>query len=128
MSVLSAKHLAARHVISTDGDEGVVEALKENLFLNGLDDAGYVNASVLRWGRALKGSWVEDEGESWPVDVVVGADIVRTVSDFRGFKYTADGTTDVRQAGHLSSSRNAAILLRHAAECKNSHIWRCAKY
>lgn len=76
VSILCAKHLGAKHVTSTDGDEGVVEALKENLFLNGLDDESKVNASVLRWGRGLKGTWVEDENESWPYDVVLGADIV----------------------------------------------------
>lgn len=76
LSILCATHLGARHVTSTDGDEGVVEALKENLFLNGLDDETKVNASVLRWGRGLRGTWVEDECESWPYDVVLGADIV----------------------------------------------------
>ena len=54
LSILCAKHLGAKHVTATDGDEGVVEALKENLFFNGLDDEGRVNASVLRWGRGLR--------------------------------------------------------------------------
>ena len=76
LSILCAKHLGARHVTATDGDEGVVEALKENLFLNELDDENKVNASVLRWGRGLRGSWVEDECEAWPYEVVLGADIV----------------------------------------------------
>lgn len=76
LSILCAKHLGARHVTATDGDEGVVEALKENLFLNGFDDQETVNASILRWGRGLKGTWVEDEFETWPYDVVIGADIV----------------------------------------------------
>lgn len=76
ISILCSKLLGARHVTSTDGDEGVVEALKENLFLNGLDDHEKVNASVLRWGHALTGSWVEDECDLWPYDVVLGADIV----------------------------------------------------
>lgn len=76
VSILCAKHLAAKHVTTTDGDEGVVEALTENLFLNGLDDEKKVNASALRWGWGLKGSWVEDEFETWPYDVVIGADIV----------------------------------------------------
>jgi predicted nicotinamide N-methyase len=79
ISILCAKHLGARHVTATDGDEGVVEALKENLFLNGLDDEAKVNASVLRWGRGLRGTWVDDECESYPYDVVLGADIVRIV-------------------------------------------------
>lgn len=76
VSILAAKHLSARHVIVTDGDEGVVEALKENFFLNGLDDERTVNASVLRWGRGLRGTWLEEDCESWPYDLVVGADIV----------------------------------------------------
>lgn len=78
VSILCAKHLGARHVTATDGDEAVVEALKENLFLNGLDDQAKINASVLRWGRALNGSWVEDECEEWPCDILLGADIVRS--------------------------------------------------
>ncbi len=77
VSILAAKHLGAKHATSTDGDEGVVEALKENLFLNELEDDKKVNASVLRWGRGLRGTWVEEEFEEWPCDVVLGADIVR---------------------------------------------------
>ena len=76
VSILCAKHLGARHVTATDGDEGVIEALNDNLFLNGLDDESEVNASVLRWGWGLKGTWVEEECETWPYDVVLGADIV----------------------------------------------------
>ena len=76
VSILCAKHLEANYVTATDGDEGVIEALKENLFLNDLDDDSRVNASVLRWGHGLKGTWVEDECEAWPYDVVLGADIV----------------------------------------------------
>jgi len=76
VSILCAKQLGAKHVTATDGDEAVIEALKENFFLNGLDDAESVNASVLRWGRGLRGTWVADECEIWPYDVVVGCDIV----------------------------------------------------
>lgn len=76
LSILCAKHLEAKHVTATDGDESVVEALRENLFLNGLDDDSRVNASVLRWGRGLRDTWVEEELEDWPYDIVVGADVV----------------------------------------------------
>lgn len=78
LSILCAKHLGARHVTATDGDEGVIEALKENLFLNELEDAEAVNASVLRWGRGLKGTWVEEECDDFPYDLLIGADIVRS--------------------------------------------------
>ncbi|EME84086.1 uncharacterized protein MYCFIDRAFT_134467 [Pseudocercospora fijiensis CIRAD86] len=75
MAILAAKHLEGNHVTITDGDESVVEALKENLFLNGLDDDKKVITSVLRWGHGLKGTWVEEDCEEWPYDVVIGADI-----------------------------------------------------
>ena len=78
LSILCAKHLGAKHVTATDGDESVIEALRENLFLNGLDDDRRVNTSVLRWGRGLRGTWVEEEVEEWPYDIVLGADVVRS--------------------------------------------------
>lgn len=81
LSILCAKHLESRHVTTTDGDEGVVEALKENLFLNHLDDERKVLTSVLRWGRGLKGTWVEDDCETWPYDTIIGADIVGNLTN-----------------------------------------------
>ncbi|KXT06942.1 hypothetical protein AC578_7101 [Pseudocercospora eumusae] len=90
LAILAAKHLGAKHVTTTDGDESVVEALKENLFLNGLDYDQKVITSVLRWGHGLKGTWVEEDCEEWPYDVVIGADIVsaihgmlRSITDFK---------------------------------------------
>ncbi|KAM0716582.1 hypothetical protein Q7P37_008027 [Cladosporium fusiforme] len=75
LSILCAKQLGATHVTSTDGDEGVVDALKENLFLNGVDDESKVLTSVLRWGQSVRGSWVVDDFEDHPYDTVIGADI-----------------------------------------------------
>ncbi|KAK5708349.1 hypothetical protein LTR97_000889 [Elasticomyces elasticus] len=75
LSILCAKHLQAKHVTSTDGDEGVVEALRENLFLNELDEDDKVLTSILRWGQGLRGTWVEEDCEACPYDVVIGADI-----------------------------------------------------
>lgn len=76
LSILCAKHLQAKHVTATDGDEGVVEALRENLFFNELDNDSKVLTSILRWGHGIKGTWVEEDCEAWPYDVVLGADIV----------------------------------------------------
>ncbi|KAK5137828.1 hypothetical protein LTR08_006596 [Meristemomyces frigidus] len=75
LSILCGKLLGAKHVTATDGDEGVVEALRENLFVNDLDDEKKVLTSVLRWGRGLKGTWVQEDCEEWPYDTVIGADI-----------------------------------------------------
>lgn len=76
LSILCARHLSAKHVTITDGDEGVIETLKSNLFLNELQDDDSVVTGVLRWGRGLKDTWVEEDCEEHPYDVVLGADIV----------------------------------------------------
>ncbi len=76
LSLLCAKHLQAKHVTTTDGDEGVVEALKENIDLNDLTDGNNVIAGALSWGGDLGGSWVRQDCETCPYDVVIGADIV----------------------------------------------------
>lgn len=75
LAILCGKQLVAEHVTTTDGDEGVVEALKENLALNGLGEQE-VQATRLWWGDDLKGTWVESEYATEPYDVVIGADIV----------------------------------------------------
>lgn len=75
LSILCGKQLAARHVTTTDGDEGVVETLKENLALNGLGEQK-VQATRLWWGDELKETWVERACATEPYDVVIGADIV----------------------------------------------------
>lgn len=74
LSILCAQHLGATHVTSTDGDEGVVDALKENLFHNSAEDN--VTAGVMRWGWGIKDSLAEYEAERWgALDTVIGADV-----------------------------------------------------
>ncbi|GAB7346045.1 hypothetical protein MBLNU457_4811t1 [Dothideomycetes sp. NU457] len=74
LSILCAQHLGATHVTSTDGDEGVIDALKENLFHNSAEDS--VTAGVMRWGWGIKDSLAEYEAESWGgLDTVIGADV-----------------------------------------------------
>lgn len=80
LAILCAKHLGARHVTTTDGDEVVVDYLKENLALNGIEEEKLVSARTLWWGDELKGTWFEQECSSDPYDVVIGADIVSTNS------------------------------------------------
>ncbi|KAI0512886.1 putative methyltransferase-domain-containing protein [Xylaria bambusicola] len=75
LAILCAKHLGARHVTTTDGDESVVDYLKENLVLNDIEERKSVTARTLWWGEELKGTWVEEECSSDPYDVVIGADI-----------------------------------------------------
>ncbi|KAH7034768.1 putative methyltransferase-domain-containing protein [Microdochium trichocladiopsis] len=85
LSILCAKFLGARHVLSTDGDGDVIEALRENVDLNSAGDGESadaehdcrlpVDARVLWWGEGLGGMWVQEEFQREPFDVVLGADI-----------------------------------------------------
>ncbi|KAI1179524.1 S-adenosyl-L-methionine-dependent methyltransferase [Nemania sp. FL0916] len=75
LAILCAKHLGARHVATTDGDEAVVEYLKENLVLNDMHDEKLVTARTLWWGEELKDTWVEQKCTADPFDIIIGADI-----------------------------------------------------
>lgn len=77
LSIILAKCLHANHVTVTDGDKGVTEALNENLTLNGLEDQHKVRTETLIWGHDLGGTWVEEDCNAHPYDVIIGADIVR---------------------------------------------------
>ena len=78
LSFMCAGTLGAKQVISTDGDEGVVEALKENATYNNLK--AETTFRQLWWGRALKGGWVEREFAPHACDLVLGADVVSSPS------------------------------------------------
>lgn len=77
LSLMCAGHLGAKHVIATDGDEGVVEALKENA--SGNDCTAETVFRQLWWGRAIKGSWLVEEFAPHACDLVIGADVVSLV-------------------------------------------------
>ena len=80
LSILCAKHLGAAGVVATDGDEAVVDAIKTNLFLNGLDvddkSQVQVRTAALKWGYPVYATtFSEDYGMEVP-DIVMGADVV----------------------------------------------------
>jgi predicted nicotinamide N-methyase len=72
VSLVCAKTLGAEMVAATDGSAEVVEALRDNIFVNGLQEQDGISAAVLRWGR-----WPEVDGLGpEDFDTVLGADIV----------------------------------------------------
>jgi ribosomal protein L11 methylase PrmA len=80
LSILCAKHLGVSAIVATDGDEAVVDAIKTNAFLNGLDgnhpSQKVVETAALKWGRRINAStFAEDYGMEVP-DVLLGADVV----------------------------------------------------
>jgi hypothetical protein len=81
LSVLCAKHLDVAGIVATDGDEAVVDTIKTNLFLNGLDSddssTGIWRTAALKWGWPMDATtFAEDYGMEAP-DVLLGADVVR---------------------------------------------------
>ncbi|KAI8942119.1 hypothetical protein NX059_000212 [Plenodomus lindquistii] len=96
LSILCAKYLKVSGIVATDGDEAVVDAIKTNLFLNGLDidDASgcQVRTAALKWGWPVNATtFSEDYGMDIP-DIVLGADVTydkavipRLVTTMRGF-------------------------------------------
>lgn len=80
LSILCAKYLGVAGIVATDGDEAVVDAIKTNLFLNGLDTDDTSGCSVrtaaLKWGWPIDATtFSEDYGMEAP-EVLVGADVV----------------------------------------------------
>lgn len=80
LAILLAKHLEVSAVVATDGDEAVVDAIKTNSFLNGLDSdssmSPMVRTAALRFGWPISAAtFSEDYGMDVP-DVVLGADVV----------------------------------------------------
>ena len=120
LSILCAGQLGASHVTTTDGDEGVVEALKENLFLNNLDEGGAVLTSVLRWGHGLKASWVQDDFEEHPYDVVIGADIVSSAMKASEPVHHAKQCADIRQDRNISARLYLPYAFRSQGERSDS--------
>jgi predicted nicotinamide N-methyase len=76
VALACARAVGAARVVATDGSAEVVEALRDGIFVNGLQrrrrEGPEVSAAVLRWGR------YPEVGGLGPrdFDVVVGADIV----------------------------------------------------
>ncbi|KAI0182128.1 putative methyltransferase-domain-containing protein [Hypoxylon sp. FL1284] len=96
LSILLARHLKAKHVTSTDGDEGVIKSLRENLALNDLEDSEQVRTEVLRWGHHLTSTWVDDDCTTHPYDVVIGADITYDKIAISALVSTLQGLFDMR--------------------------------
>jgi predicted nicotinamide N-methyase len=94
LSILCAKHLGTAGIVATDGDEAVVDTIKTNFFLNGLDaddpngsSRCVVRTAALKWGRPLDATtFQEDYGMESP-DILLGADVVRpcTSSYYRDY-------------------------------------------
>ncbi|CAO2651536.1 Nn.00g041060.m01.CDS01 [Neocucurbitaria sp. VM-36] len=79
LSILCAKYLGVAGIVATDGDESVVDAIKTNIFLNGLDtdDSSkcQVRTAALKWGWPIDATtFSEDYGMETP-DVLFGADV-----------------------------------------------------
>ncbi len=94
LSIICANDLCVAGIVDTDGDEVVVDAIKTNIFLNGLDtddSSGCpVRTAALRWGWPIDAAtFSEDYGMEAP-DVLLGADVCEWRA--RGINQTSANT------------------------------------
>lgn len=83
LSILCAKFLGAKHILATDGSEEVVDDLKSNLRINGLEGSYLFDTAVLRWDHSLPLSLSASDSDFQCYDLILGADIVsQTFYDF----------------------------------------------
>ena len=76
LSIFCAKKLSAQRVLATDGSQLVINDLKANLHLNGLEGSELIQTAILQWGHALIGGVADGRKDSRSYDVVLGADVV----------------------------------------------------
>ena len=79
LSILCAKHLRARHVLSTDGSREVLSDLQTNLNLNALTKGQSIQASILLWGQTLINDAADFGKSSMYYNLAIGADITYDV-------------------------------------------------
>jgi predicted nicotinamide N-methyase len=75
ISILCAKYLHASHVEATDGAEEVIDGLRDNFKLNGLQESPAIDAKQLKWGCTLEDIGHSDFSRGENVDIVLGADV-----------------------------------------------------
>ena len=76
LSILCAKYLDARYVLSTDGSREVVAELKANLELNKLEEGDLIKSAVLEWGHTLIEGPADCRDAGIAYDLAIGADVV----------------------------------------------------
>lgn len=75
LSILCARHLGARFVMSTDGSREIVADMKTNLGLNDLQDWDDIQTVILPWGHALIHGVIDRREANLAFDLVIGADV-----------------------------------------------------
>lgn len=79
LSLLCAKHLNAKYVLATDGDEGVIDDLQSNISLNCRGIGRNIDTRVLKWGHVLAYEAPDGGGGVGDYDLILGADLVSFV-------------------------------------------------
>lgn len=127
VSILCARELQARRVVCTDGDEGVVDAIKVNVFLNGLEHSNKIEAAVLRWGHFLRIEEFEEDFAVKGLDVVLGADVVSPVISPAAMKILLKRPLDIRDVGYSEPSCHLTESHKFIPAYHRTHRGDCPK-
>ena len=122
LSILCAKHLGARRVLATDGDSRVLEDIRVNAFLNGIEEESNLDAKPLNWGQELSILDKHKSADSQQWQIVLGADVVSpsasvTVSTCRIVTF---GFQDIRCLCYLLVSIHFSEYIHTVSHNKNS--------
>ena len=79
LSILCVKHLGARFVLATDGNQEVISDIKTNLSPNGLIEGDQIQADVLKWGHTLINGIADSREAKFTFDLIIGADVTYDV-------------------------------------------------
>ncbi|KAF1941915.1 hypothetical protein EJ02DRAFT_454752 [Clathrospora elynae] len=129
LSILCAKYLGVAGIVATDGDEGVVDAVKTNIFINGLDaddtSRCQVRTAALKWGYPVDATtFSEDYGIDVP-DILIGADVTydkfanpRLVATLREF-FELNSALEVLVSATIRKEQTFEIFLN---ACKRNNF------
>ena len=123
LSILCAKHLAAAHVIASDGSDDVVNNLPDNIFLNGLQDSGTISPMDLKWGHALTGTEEQEWNGGRNIDLVIGADITYDPSVIPALVGTLEELVASSSMANIviaATERNRATFEAFQHACQNT--------
>ncbi|KAL8948406.1 MAG: hypothetical protein Q9222_005408 [Ikaeria aurantiellina] len=122
LSILCATHLGAKHVLTTDGSESVIDMAKENITTNGVNHV--VDTAVLEWGSPIIEGTLQSGSELISYNLVLGADMVYEPRDFPALMSTLQtlfSRFSSLRALVSSAIRREATLDSFLDACSGSH-------
>ncbi|ETS75302.1 hypothetical protein PFICI_12246 [Pestalotiopsis fici W106-1] len=131
LSILCRKFLGAGAATATDGEDAVVEGMRENLRLNDVDDNAQIGVAARRlwWGTELEGNWRGDDDDNVSkapvVDTVIGADIIYQKEGTRALVKALRAILDLQPQSTIilsNARRFPAVFQVFEEDCQENNL------